>query len=49
MANADIAIQIVTKGADLAKRQLDGVGNSAGKSGGKFGKFTKYAKLAALL
>jgi len=48
MANADIAIQIVTKGADLAKRQLDGVGNSAGKSGGKFGKFTKFAKLAGL-
>ena len=36
MAIADIAIQIVTKGAELAKRQLSGVGNSADKSSGKF-------------
>ena len=48
MANADIAIQIVTKGANLAKKQLDGVGNSAGKSSGKFSKFSKHAKLAGL-
>ena len=48
MAIADIAIQIITKGAELAKRQLAGVGNSADKSSGKFGKFSKFAKIAGL-
>ena len=48
MATADIAIRIVTKGAQLAEKQLKGVGDSSGKSGGKLAKFGKAAKVAGL-
>ena len=48
MAIADIAINIVTKGAELAKRQLNGVGNSAGKTGGGMQKLAKAGKVAGI-
>tara|TARA_R110002020_G_scaffold235005_1_gene447163 strand:- start:1221 stop:3620 length:2400 start_codon:yes stop_codon:yes gene_type:complete len=48
MAIADIAIQIVTKGADLAKRQLNGLGGSADKSGRMMGKLATAGKVAGI-
>lgn len=48
MAIADIAIQIVTKGANLAKKQLDGLGNSANKSGGMMSKLATAGKVAGI-
>ena len=41
MAIADIAIQIITKGANLAKQQLDGLSGSTGKASGKFSQLAK--------
>lgn len=48
MAIADIAIQIVTKGADLAKRQLNNLSGSADKSGKMMGKLATAGKVAGL-
>ena len=48
MAMADIAINIVTKGAELAKRQLGGIGDKGSKSGKQLGKFSNAVKLAGL-
>jgi len=48
MAMADIAINIVTKGAELAKRQLAGIGSQGGKSGKSLGKFSAAVKVAGL-
>lgn len=48
MAIADIAIQIVTKGADLAKNQLNKLGGSAGKSGKMMGKLATAGKVAGI-
>ena len=48
MAIADIAIQIVTKGADLAKRQLNNLSGSADKSGKMMGKLATAGKLAGI-
>ena len=46
MAIADIAINIVTKGAELAKSQLNSLSGSAGKSGNMMSKLATGAKLA---
>ena len=48
MAVADIAIRIVTKGAELAKRQVDGLSNSAGKSGKMLQTFAKAGAVAGV-
>ena len=48
MAIADIAINIITKGAELAKRQVDNIGGSADKSGKKLGKLAKGAGVAGI-
>jgi TP901 family phage tail tape measure protein len=48
MAIADIAIQIVTKGADLAKNQLNKLGGSAGKSGKMMSKLATAGKVAGI-
>ena len=48
MAIADIAIQIVTKGADLAKNQLNKLGGSADKSGKMMGKLATAGKVAGI-
>ena len=48
MAIADIAIQIVTKGADLAKNQLNKLGGSAGKSSKMMGKLATAGKVAGI-
>ena len=48
MAIADIAINIVTKGAELAKRQLNSLSGSAGKSGNMMSKLATGAKLAGV-
>ena len=48
MAIADIAIQIVTKGADLAKRQLNNLSGSAGKSGKMMDKLAVAGKFAGI-
>ena len=48
MAIADIAIRIVTKGAELAKRQVDGLGGSAGKSGKMLQTFAKAGAVAGV-
>ena len=48
MAIADIAINIITKGAELAKRQVDNLGGSADKSGKNLGKLAKGAGVAGL-
>ena len=48
MAIADIAIQIVTKGADLAKNQLNKLGGSADKSGKLMGKLATAGKVAGI-
>ena len=48
MAIADIAIQIVTKGAELAKNQLNKLGGSADKSGKMMGKLAKAGKVAGI-
>jgi len=48
MAIADIAIQIVTKGAELAKNQLNKLGGSADKSGKMMGKLATAGKVAGI-
>mgnify|MGYP003108820342 FL=1 len=48
MAIADIAIQIVTKGADLAKNQLNKLSGSADKSGKMMGKLATAGKVAGV-
>ena len=48
MAVADIAIRIVTKGAELAKRQVDGLGKGAGKSGKMLQTFAKSGAVAGV-
>ncbi len=48
MAIADIAIQIVTKGAELAKRQLNGLSGSADKSSKGMGRLATAGKLAGI-
>ena len=52
MAVSNIVLNIITKGADLAKRQLDGIGKSGDKSSkglGKFGKAMGSAVVAGAL
>ena len=49
MAIADIAIQIVTKGADLAKRQFDKLENSTKKTNSSFAKLAKVGGTAGLV
>ena len=49
MAIADIAIQIVTKGADLAKRQFDKLGNSTKSTNTQFAKLAKVAGTAGIV
>ena len=44
MAVADIFIRIVTKGADLAKQQMSGLGKSADGTTGKLGKLSGMMK-----
>jgi TP901 family phage tail tape measure protein len=41
MAVSNIVLNIITKGADLAKRQLDGIGKTGDKSSKGLGKFGK--------
>ena len=48
MAMGDIVLRIVTKGADLAKKQLDGVGGSGNKSAKGLAKLSKFAKMAGV-
>ena len=48
MAMGDIVLRIVTKGADLAKKQLDGVGGSGDKSAKGLAKLSKFAKVAGI-
>ena len=48
MAMADIAINIVTKGAELAKRQLAGIGSQGDKSSKGLGRFSNAVKLAGV-
>lgn len=48
MAMGDIVLRIITKGADLAKKQLDDVGGSGDKSGKKLAKFGNMAKVAGI-
>ena len=48
MAMADIAINIVTKGAELAKRQLQGIGSQGDKSAKGMGRFSNAVKLAGV-
>lgn len=48
MAMADIAINIVTKGAELAKRQLQGIGNQGDKSSKGLGRFSTAVKVAGV-
>ena len=48
MAIADIAIQIVTKGAELAKNQLNKLSGSADKSGKMMGKLATAGKVAGV-
>ena len=40
-AGSDLIIRIATKGANLAKAQLNGLGKSSTLLGGKFGKLAK--------
>lgn len=49
MAIADIAIQIVTKGADLAKRQFDKLEGSTKKTNTSFAKLAKVGATAGLV
>ena len=52
MAVSNIVLNIITKGADLAKRQLDGIGKSGDKSSkglAKFGKAMGSAVVAGAL
>ena len=48
MAMADIAINIVTKGAELAKRQLGQLGSQGDKTGKGLGRFSNAVKLAGI-
>ena len=48
MAMGDIVLRIVTKGADLAKKQLNDVGNAGDKSSKGLGKLSKFAKIAGV-
>ena len=49
MAIADIFIRIVTKGSELAKRQMNDLGNSSNKTGGKLSKLSGVMKGAVAL
>jgi len=48
MAVSNIVLNIITKGADLAKRQLDGIGKSGDKSSKGLGKFGKAMGVTAV-
>ena len=48
MAMADIAINIVTRGAELAKRQLEGIGSQGDKSSKGMGRFSNAVKIAGV-
>jgi len=48
MAVSNIVLNIITKGADLAKRQLDGIGKSGDKSSKGLGKFGKAMGVAVV-
>jgi TP901 family phage tail tape measure protein len=49
MAIADIAINIITKGAELAKRQMQGLGNSATSSSKNLGQLSTMMKAGVAL
>ncbi len=49
MAVSNIVLNIITKGADLAKRQLDGIGKSGDKSSKGLGKFGKAMGVTAVV
>ncbi len=48
MAVSNIVLNIVTKGAELAKRQLSGIGNSGDKSAKGLGKFGTAMKIGVV-
>ena len=48
MAVSNIVLNIITKGADLAKRQLDGIGKTGDKSSKGLGKFGKAMGVAVV-
>ena len=48
MAVSNIVLNIVTKGAELAKRQLAGIGNSGDKSAKGLGKFGTAMKVGVV-
>ena len=49
MAVSNIVLNIVTKGAELAKRQLAGIGNSGDKGSKGLGKFGKAMKVGVVV
>jgi len=48
MASSDIVLNIVTRGAQLAKQQLGSLGNGAKGSAGNLAQLSKFAKIAGL-
>jgi TP901 family phage tail tape measure protein len=48
MANSDIVLNIVTKGAQLAKQQLGGLGNASKGSANNLAQLSKFAKIAGV-
>ena len=48
MASSDVVLNIVTKGAQLAKQQLNNLGNSSKNSAGKLAQLAKFAKIAGV-
>ncbi|BAQ84861.1 hypothetical protein [uncultured Mediterranean phage uvMED] len=48
MAVSNIVLNIVTKGAELAKRQLSGIGNSGDKGAKGLGKFGTAMKIGVV-
>ncbi len=48
MASSDVVLNIVTKGANLAKQQLNNLGNSSKTSAGKLAQLGKFAKIAGV-
>ena len=48
MANSDIVLNIVTKGAQLAKQQLGGLGNASKGSDNNLAQLSKFAKIAGV-
>ena len=48
MASSDVVFNIVKKGAQLAKQQLNNLGNSSKNSAGKLAQLAKFAKIAGV-